>query len=49
VPFYENGLKSTVQDEEEESPVVAMPPRPNGSLNGAGHAPVYASDYGRGK
>jgi DNA primase catalytic core len=47
--FYENALKSTVQDEEEESPVVAMPPRPNGSLNGAGHAPVYASGYGRGK
>jgi DNA primase catalytic core len=49
VPFYENALKNTVQDEEEESPVVAMPPRPNGSLNGAGHAPVYASGYGRGK
>jgi DNA primase catalytic core len=49
VPFYENALKNTVQDEEEESPVVAMPPRPNGSLNGAGYAPVYASGYARGK
>ena len=42
VPFYGNKRKNTVQDEEDESPVVAMPPRPNGSLNGAGHALSYA-------
>jgi DNA primase len=49
VSFYGNDVKNTVQDEEEESPVVAMPSRPNGSMNGAGHAPVYASGYARGK
>ena len=49
VSFYGNDVKNTVQDEEEESPVVAMPSRPNPSMNGAGHAPVYASGYARGK
>jgi DNA primase len=40
--FYEDALKSTVPEDEEESPVVILPPRPNGSLNGAGHALSYA-------
>ena len=40
--FYENALKSTVPDEEEDSPVVVLSSRPNGSLNGAGHALSYA-------
>jgi hypothetical protein len=40
--FYENTLKSTIPEEEEETPVVVVPSRPNGSMNGAGHAPVYA-------
>ncbi len=42
VLFYENALKSTVPEDGEESPVVVLPPRPNGSLNGAGHALSYA-------
>jgi hypothetical protein len=49
VSFYGNDVKNTVQGEEEESPVVAMPSRPNGSMNGAGHAPLYASGYARSK
>jgi DNA primase len=40
--FYEGALKSTVPEDEEESPVVILPPRPNGSMNGAGHALSYA-------
>jgi DNA primase len=49
VPFYEDRLKNTTKEEEEESPVVAVPSRPNGSMNGAGHAPLYASGSARGK
>lgn len=40
--FYEDALKSTTGEEEDESPVVAVPSRPNGSMNGADHAPLYA-------
>jgi DNA primase len=40
--FYEDVLKSTTGEEEDESPVVVVPSRPNGSMNGAGHAPLYA-------
>jgi DNA primase catalytic core len=40
--FYENAPKKTIAEDEEESPVVVVPSRPNGSLNGAGHAPLYA-------
>ena len=40
--FYENAPKSTTGEEEDDSPVVVVPSRPNGGMNGAGHAPVYA-------
>jgi DNA primase catalytic core len=36
--FYGNVLKSTTKETTEDNPVVAVPPRVNGSLNGAGHA-----------
>ena len=40
--FYEDALKSTTGEEEDELPVVAVPPHLNGSMNGAGYAPAYA-------
>jgi DNA primase catalytic core len=39
--FYEEARKITYLEEEEEPPIVAAAPRPNGSMNGAGHAPAY--------
>ncbi len=38
----EDARKSTYLEEEEEPPIVAVAPRPNGSMNGAGHAPAQA-------
>jgi DNA primase catalytic core len=36
--FYEDARESTYLEEEEEPPIVVVPSRPNGSMNGAGHA-----------
>jgi hypothetical protein len=36
--FYGDARKITYLEEEEEPPIVAVVPRPNGSMNGAGHA-----------
>ena len=40
VPFYEDALEITIRDEAEENHVVAVQPRVNGSMSGAGHAGV---------
>jgi hypothetical protein len=34
VPFYEDGLKITTEDETDGSRIVALPHRTNGSMNG---------------
>jgi hypothetical protein len=36
--FYEDAREITYLEEEEEPPIVVVPSRPNGSMNGAGHA-----------
>ena len=36
--FYKDARKSAYLEEEEEPPIVVVPSRPNGSMNGAGHA-----------
>jgi DNA primase catalytic core len=35
--FYEDALKNTLGDVADAAPVVVLPPRPNGSMNGNGH------------
>jgi hypothetical protein len=40
--FYGDAAKSAYLEEEEEPPILAVPPRPNGSMNGAGQAPAQA-------